>query len=177
MFCWCVTGRWDHRQVGPFRKVVACIDFSKNAAKAAAQAVHIAQQDEALLEILHVHAPVGDLVGGIGYFTAVVPRLLESNFDELATLRLKSELAELVDPIVREAGGHRYQTTVIAHAQFRKGIMDHLRETRADLVVMGTRGKSSLRNLLVGSTAEKIIGHAPCSVLAIKPDGFDYELA
>ena len=164
------------RQVGSFRKVVACIDFSENAAKAAAQAVHIAQQDESLLEFLHVHAPVGQLVGGVGYFTAVVPRLDTEDLDGQTSERLEKELAEFVDPIVQEAGGYPYKTTVLSHANFRKAIMDYLEETRADLVVLGTRGKSSLRNLLLGATAEKIIHHAPCSVLAIKPDGFNYQL-
>lgn len=37
-----------------------------------------------------------------------------------------------------------------------------------DLVVMGTHGRTGLRRLLVGSVAEKVIRHAPCSVLAVR---------
>jgi nucleotide-binding universal stress UspA family protein len=40
---------------------------------------------------------------------------------------------------------------------------------RADLVVLGTRGEHSLRDLLLGSTAEKALAAAGCSVLAVKP--------
>jgi nucleotide-binding universal stress UspA family protein len=63
-----------------------------------------------------------------------------------------------VTPIVKE------------RVNIREAILDHVNEVHADLVVLGTRGKSGLRELLIGTTAEKIIQHAPCSILAVKPD-------
>jgi nucleotide-binding universal stress UspA family protein len=53
----------------------------------------------------------------------------------------------------------------------REAILEHVTETHADMVVLGTRGKTGLRELLIGTTAEKIVQHAPCSILAVKPDG------
>ena len=40
-------------------------------------------------------------------------------------------------------------------------------------VVLGTRGKTGLRELLIGTTAEKIVANAPCSILAVKPEESD----
>jgi len=37
-----------------------------------------------------------------------------------------------------------------------------------DLIVMGTYGKTGLRKMLMGSTTEKVIGHAACAVLVVK---------
>jgi nucleotide-binding universal stress UspA family protein len=39
----------------------------------------------------------------------------------------------------------------------------------AELVVMGTRGRTNLRDMLLGSTAERTIAEARCSVLAVRP--------
>ena len=38
----------------------------------------------------------------------------------------------------------------------------------ADLIAMGTRGLSGLRHLLMGSTAERAVEHAPCPVMTIR---------
>ena len=43
-------------------------------------------------------------------------------------------------------------------------------ECQADLIVMGTHGRSGLSRLLMGSVAEYVLRHAPCPVLSIKPN-------
>jgi nucleotide-binding universal stress UspA family protein len=41
-------------------------------------------------------------------------------------------------------------------------------EQRADLIVIGTRGLSGLKHLLLGSIAERVVQKAPCPVLTVK---------
>ena len=41
-----------------------------------------------------------------------------------------------------------------------------------DLVVMGTVGRSGISGMLIGNTAERVLRKLPCSVLAVKPEGF-----
>ena len=39
---------------------------------------------------------------------------------------------------------------------------------QADLIVLGTHGRNALMRLLMGSTTERVIGHAPCNVLVVR---------
>jgi nucleotide-binding universal stress UspA family protein len=41
-----------------------------------------------------------------------------------------------------------------------------------DLIVMGTVARTGIAGLLIGNTAERLLRRLPCSVLAVKPDGF-----
>ncbi len=42
-------------------------------------------------------------------------------------------------------------------------------EENSDLIVIGTHGRTGLSHLLIGSTAERVVQHASCPVLSIKP--------
>ena len=46
-------------------------------------------------------------------------------------------------------------------------IVEEAKERDIDLIVMGTRGKSALERVVMGSVAERVIGHAPCPVMVI----------
>lgn len=49
-------------------------------------------------------------------------------------------------------------------------------ESKADLIVMGTHGRSDLNHMLLGSVAEQVARMAACSILTIRPDAFHFEL-
>jgi nucleotide-binding universal stress UspA family protein len=50
-------------------------------------------------------------------------------------------------------------------------IIDTAKATGADLIIMGTHGRTGLHHVLVGSVAEKVVRLAPCSVLVTRhPD-------
>lgn len=51
-------------------------------------------------------------------------------------------------------------------------ILDTVKEVNADLVVLGTSSKTGVSGLLPGSTVERLLPELPCSVMAIKPEGF-----
>ena len=51
-------------------------------------------------------------------------------------------------------------------------IEDEAGVQRADMIVIGTRGRSGLKHLLLGSIAERVVQKAPCPVLTVRlPDG------
>jgi nucleotide-binding universal stress UspA family protein len=65
----------------------------------------------------------------------------------------------------------------VLHATHRRGepedvIPEFVVAHGVDLVVMGTVARGGISGLLFGNTAERLIGKLPCSVLAVKPDGF-----
>ncbi|HHE32956.1 MAG TPA: universal stress protein [Chlorobaculum parvum] len=47
-------------------------------------------------------------------------------------------------------------------------IIDYADRVKADMIVMGSHGESSIGRLLVGSTAEAVMRHAPCPVLVLR---------
>lgn len=62
------------------------------------------------------------------------------------------------------------------HSLTRRGragaqILGMLEDGRFDLVVMGTHGRTGIRRALLGSVAEKVVRHAPCSVLVARKRG------
>ena len=64
------------------------------------------------------------------------------------------------------------------HVHLMKGsatevIPDFADKQRIDLIVMGTVGRTGIRGLIIGNTAEAILGQVGCSVLAVKPPGFE----
>jgi universal stress protein E len=141
---------------GAFKHVATCVDFSDNSAKAARRAVQIAALEGAKVDCLYVY---GGMIPPMGV-----------GADNVTLEHWKSELAAFAKPIAAEAAGTEVKTSVIERLNIREAILDHVKETHADLVVLGTRGKTGLREMLIGTTAEKVVANAPCSILAVKPD-------
>jgi len=47
-------------------------------------------------------------------------------------------------------------------------------DAQVDLIVMGTHGRTSIKDFFVGSTTERVVLRATCNVLTVKPDGYPY---
>ncbi len=55
-----------------------------------------------------------------------------------------------------------------SHESIYATILEYAKEKSADIVVMGSRGRSGIQKLLMGSVTERVIGHAECAVLVVK---------
>jgi universal stress protein E len=151
---------------GPFKHIVACVDFSENSAKAVQSALHLADQDKASVDCLFVYQSAMALSLDYGGYAPPIP----IGTDEEAVKVWQADLDAFVSQLTRSVPNVPVRTLVKERLNIRETILDHVSESKADLVVLGTRGKTGLRELLIGTTAEKIIQHAPCSILAVKPD-------
>lgn len=151
---------------GAFKHVATCVDFSDNAAKAARRAVQIAALEKASVDCLYVYQSA--LAMSVDYGGLVSP--LPLGADEATLGHWKNELAAFAEPLAAEQPGVKIATSVVERINIREAILDHVKERHADLVVLGTRGRTGLREMLIGTTAEKIVANAPCSILAVKPD-------
>ena len=60
--------------------------------------------------------------------------------------------------------------------QAAAAIVHQAKHVKADMIVMGTHGRSALQHMLLGSVAEKVVRTAPCPVLTIRPEAFQFEL-
>ena len=83
------------------------------------------------------------------------------------------------DDLAREITAQLRTSGFAAEFDVREGdaateILAAATESRADLVVMGTRGRTGLKRLVLGSVARNVLQHATCSVLIVhdaSPDG------
>lgn len=153
---------------GPFKHLVTCVDFSENANKAVQHALVLAQQDGASLDCLHVYQSA--LAMSLDYGGLVAP--MPIGIDNQALEIWQKEMAKFIEPLQAEYPSVNVRPVTLERVNIREAILEHVKETGADMVVLGTRGKTGLRELLIGTTAEKIVANAPCSILAVKPEGF-----
>ncbi len=70
---------------------------------------------------------------------------------------------------VRAAGVACETNTLIGRAD--QEIVKRARDTRADLIVMGTHGRSGLAHALFGSNVDRVVQHTPCPVLIVPKRG------
>ncbi len=63
-----------------------------------------------------------------------------------------------------------------AEGQAATAIVRQAEHIQADIIVMGTHGRSGLPHMLLGSVAEKVVRTASCSVLTVRPEAFQFEL-
>ena len=159
-------------QVEGFEKVVAGVDFSDTSRRALEAAAAIASCDGAGLRVVHVHSPPWMWLSHGIYDLKPFP---ERDYQD----EYRSVLADQMDAFVapcREAFGEvEFLTEIIERESSAHGLADYLKESAADLVVIGTRGRSGIKSLLLGTTAERLLRNSPCSVLTVKPEGFRYE--
>lgn len=142
------------------RRVVHPSDFSRASGTAFKKAVEMAKADRGQLMIVHVLGPIAPIAGE-GY---VSPKMYE---DIAASSRAWAR--KQLDRLVAKAktSGARAQGFVlegVAHDQIAR----FARSRRADLIVMGTHGRSGLAKLFLGSVAGRVVAAAPCPVLTVR---------
>jgi len=144
----------------PVRTVVAATDFSSTAARALQQAAELAHERGARLVLVHVTGLQPFSLGGPR--PAALPPDFESAVREAAQKRLDAAAAEVpVEGLEME--------TVLENGTPSERLVEVAEREHADLVVLGTRGLSGLRHLLLGSTASAVVRGAPCPVLTVHP--------
>lgn len=157
-------------QTSAFKSVVACVDFSDTSRLAVEQAVRIAAQDGAALHILHVYTDPWHGLGPPDEIKANMPDI-NARYQQAVEQHLRS----FCEPLAHEI---RALKAVFHVEQFDQGghgksIVEFVARERCDLVVLGTRSKWNVRDFFWGSTAERVVREAPCSVLAVKPPGLE----
>lgn len=140
------------------RRILVPLDFSEHSEAVLEWAAHLAEEHGSKVVLLHAyHLPVEfqQLEGAYlpDDFWATVKAETEQSLARYAG-RLRERGLD-VETLAREG----YPATVIEEEAERQ---------HADLVVIGTRGLSGLKHLLLGSIAERVVQRCPCPVLAVK---------
>jgi universal stress protein E len=148
------------RQTGPFRQIVVGVDFSDQSREAVAQALRVADQDGAEVCFLHV------FTGSWGRH-ALLPDA--SEVDESKAAQYLRGLELRLREFVGETGKRAVRFAVTEAANHGHGIAEYARRVYANLVVLGTKGRSNLGYVLLGSTVERLLREIPCSALVVRP--------
>lgn len=144
----------------PFRKVVACVDFSSTSGLAVEQATRVAGREGGEIHCLHVFDPPWRRM----HYRAPTPEA-SPDFQKQHTDALQGRLVEFVD----QHEGFNMRCVLFPWSSYGQGIAQYAKEVKADLVILGRRGQTTLRYVLLGSTAERLLRELPCSVLTVPP--------
>jgi nucleotide-binding universal stress UspA family protein len=138
------------------------VDFSETSRRALAWAFDYAARAPCDVHLLHV---IED-----HFFDLLEGREIQGVAAELARISADAaaELERMVpDAEERERIGRIQRHVARGHAA--PEILRLAEKLGADLIVMGTHGRSGIAKLLVGSVAEKIVRRAACTVVCVKP--------
>jgi nucleotide-binding universal stress UspA family protein len=124
-----------------FHKILLCYDGSADSEKAAELAIILAKQFDSTVIVCHA-------------------------FGHMPLTSKPSEVRRLVNPLVERLNKLSITTQVaIPDVVPAQGILDAADEYRADLIVLGSRGRGTFANLLLGSTAERVLRYAKVPVM------------
>ena len=152
-------------KVTPYLNILVPVDFSPHAEKALLYAWSLAKLFHAHLHVLHVvdipihpeHYAVNlNLTGEFGH------ELMTRSHEELERMMAQHQPANV-----------KYRA-VVEFGRAYNEIVEFAARHDTDLIVMGTQGLSGLKKFFLGSTTAKVVRHAPCPVLTVKPEERDF---
>jgi len=141
------------------RRILVPTDFSPPSERALEMAIEFARRFGAELTLFHAHElPAYVFPDGVMPVSPEILVELERTMSaELERLAARARAAGVPASIKTGVGAHDVEIVRFAS------------EMNADLIIMGTHGRTGLRHVLLGSVAEKVVRRAPCPVLTVRP--------
>jgi nucleotide-binding universal stress UspA family protein len=144
-----------------FGTIVVGTDGSDTAKQAVRQAIDLAKEVGASLDIVSAYEPVP------------TSRLREEQREVPEDMQWMVNAREDVDATLEDAANQAKEAGVKAETFAREGdpadaILDVAEERDSDLIVVGNKGMTGAKRFLLGSVPNKVSHHAPCSVLIVR---------
>jgi universal stress protein A len=136
-------------------------DFSRASTAALKRAVTMAKADRAQLIVVHVMTPPSLALPGDGYISPSLYEELEASARADAQKRLNAIVAGAQKAGARVAG---LLLEGVPHERVARAV----RAKKADLLVIGTHGRTGLAKFFLGSVASRLVASAPCPVLTVR---------
>jgi nucleotide-binding universal stress UspA family protein len=140
------------------RTILVPVDFSAHSGEALGYAIDLAKVFGAGIHLLHCYQIN---MGGVSPYGLVIPE----DFDREVRAAAEQKLHEWAEKARAEGIAVEERISPMFPAAT---LVDTAEEISADLIVMGTRGLTGLRHVLLGSVAERTLREAPCPVLTVK---------
>jgi nucleotide-binding universal stress UspA family protein len=142
------------------RRILHPTDFSRASGAAFVRAVAMAKAERAQLLLVHVLAPPVPIAGD-GYISPKVYDDLEASARQYGQKRLAALQAKARKASVKAA---TLLLDGVAHEQITRAA----KRKKADLIVIGTHGRTGLAKFFLGSVASRVVAAAPCPVLTVR---------
>ena len=147
-------------------KCIVCpTDFSESATRAEQEGIRLAKALGAELVLAHVATDA--TLWREGVYTPELRALVEGQRKWAADSLAARATALAADGVTARA--------VVKVGVAWKEIVRLAAEEHAEMIVIGTQGRTGLEHLLLGSVAERVIRNAPCPVLTVRPDNDNKE--
>lgn len=142
------------------KTILVPTDFSKFADEGVQRAVQLAELTHATIHLVHA-SELPTMVGALDVPLTVPPEFFDRIRDSA-----QSQLDQCAKT-VRAAGLEAH--VHLACDTPARAILEAAVQVGADLIVMGTHGRTGMKHVLLGSVAERIVRLATCPVLTVKP--------
>ena len=142
-----------------FSTILVAVDFSDSSDNAFQQALSIARKYAAKLIVLHVINEPVDLRGF--YVPHISFEKLEEEIEEGANKMMDTFCTQHLGDFTN------YESFIVSGMPYEQ-VIDQALEKKADLIVMGTHGRTGLDHVLFGSTAAKVVRKSPLPVLTVR---------
>jgi nucleotide-binding universal stress UspA family protein len=129
-------------------------------------ALSVAQSENAVLHVVHAWSVPGEEL------LQSEPLLSPQQVHEYVEATKSAHEQGVARLLARHPGAIPPERVHVHKGSAAEVILEQVRALGADLIVMGTVVRTGLPGLLLGNTAETVLGQARCSVLAVKPEGF-----
>ena len=144
------------------KHILVPVDFSDPSEKALKYAARFAEQFGSRVTLVHVIQPMV-YPADFGYPPTVVDTLDEA---------VRRQVEERLSALARTAGTDTQSVIRVGQPYFE--IATAAKELEADLIIIATHGRTGLKHVLLGSTAERVVRHAPCPVLTVREREHDF---
>jgi nucleotide-binding universal stress UspA family protein len=145
----------------PIRRILHATDYSKASARALDEAVNLAKQNDAELLVVHVIEPVSSYAGA-GDFGG--PELY-MKIEEATKREAQRSMAKLMRKLQQaKVNAKSLLLNGIVHEQILKAAKNR----KANMIVIGTHGRTGITKLFTGSVAGKVVSLASCPVLTVR---------
>ncbi len=140
-----------------YKKIIIAVDGSEISKKASGHAVELAKQNNGTIVAVHVIPPI-DVTDIETFKPGILIKGLKQEGEKI--------LSEVKEAALKQ--GVEVQTVIEEGIPFEK-ICEIARDAGADLIVMGSHGRTGIGKVLIGSVTERVISKAKCCpVLVVK---------
>lgn len=140
-------------------KILLAVDGSESAARAAHKLIETAgwYKEPPAVELLAVHLPVPL----VGFSDVVVSRQMVERYYQEEGEKMLATARQLLD-----AAGIKYVPHILI-GQIAQTIVEHAHKSGCQIIYMGTRGMTAVSNVVMGSTATKVLHLADVPVVLV----------